>query len=437
MVDGESSNLPVSQRLQRLRQYSSNFRNSIFDHEDLAAHPDYVRQFGHLARDYWSCANDSTSALWGCNDRSEFFFSVFTYGSAQAGIQSRCRRISVGTRGAQPRFMDSWAIDSSEDLLATVEQVETGTDEQIRRFLEVRFYLVSGSETTRTDHPAAMVPCVKVFPPPGSEPAAHIFLFTFIIRAHHIIWQLCILKYGVRYYSIEVFNWRTGQIVSWIDFGTWPIDVVPWGDSHLLVTPVDAGSPRYLHIYSISPSIPDRPIHTLQLPEPNLNPGESVVGHQMTTSLHPLVREGHFRADPSRSIILFTHYVRLGDLDTAEYTSHLLIPYTTLCAWVETAIRSADSDFPGPPVPVPWQDWGAHGCLRLRLPHVRGRDERILLVPLGSWVPVVTLDGPSASVYVFDVDPLAARHYLQHDDGRYVHHHPSESSSQGKTPPYR
>ena len=40
MVDGESSTLAVSEKLQRLRQYSSNFKCGAFQHEDLTAHPD-------------------------------------------------------------------------------------------------------------------------------------------------------------------------------------------------------------------------------------------------------------------------------------------------------------------------------------------------------------------------------------------------------------
>ena len=51
MIDGLSSTLPVSERLQRLRQYSFKFRNGIFDYEE---HADYIHQLRGLQ---WNSAS--------------------------------------------------------------------------------------------------------------------------------------------------------------------------------------------------------------------------------------------------------------------------------------------------------------------------------------------------------------------------------------------
>ena len=45
MIDGQSSTLPMSERLQRLREYALRFRNGTFDHEDLTAHEEYANSF--------------------------------------------------------------------------------------------------------------------------------------------------------------------------------------------------------------------------------------------------------------------------------------------------------------------------------------------------------------------------------------------------------
>ena len=111
MVDGDSSTLLLSERLQRLRQYSSNFRSGIFDHETFP-----------LVDDTHINANGS-------------FTLVFTYGSAQAGIQSRHWITPLGTPGGPRRFMCNWAIDRAQDLLATISEVETMTNGQMSRFV--------------------------------------------------------------------------------------------------------------------------------------------------------------------------------------------------------------------------------------------------------------------------------------------------------------
>ncbi len=113
----------VSERLQRLRQYSSNFSNSIFNHEDLETHTDYVRKFHDLEWNFSMCTDGSTSAMYGNFVRLQSFFSIYTHSSAQAGIQSHCWLMPVGTPGDETRWMRTWAIDCAQDLLVTIELV--------------------------------------------------------------------------------------------------------------------------------------------------------------------------------------------------------------------------------------------------------------------------------------------------------------------------
>ncbi|PIL34981.1 hypothetical protein GSI_02768 [Ganoderma sinense ZZ0214-1] len=436
MVDWPSSTLPVSERRERLRQYSSNFRNGIFDHETLDAHPDYTRQFRALEWDFSLRTNGATSAIYGVG--SHLFLSVFTHGSAKAGIKSCRWLMRIGTHLDRTRWVRTWAIDHAQDLLITVEMVTTAADTRrvsssshdwyfpyswkasltalvfsstTFRLLEVRFWSLSGSKTTPTPHPAAAEPCVQVFPPPCSSPTAKIDIFSLTVGPRYVIWGQSTSDDHVLpgKYSIEVVDWRTGQMVSRIEFGTQPVEVLSWDDTYLLVIPVDFDASQRLDIYSIAQSVPSLPLRTLQLPDFNLNHGESVVLHKMNSSFYSSAPEGHFRADPSQCMVVLMHHVRGESGD--EYASHLLIPYATLRPQIDAMCNSMDSDSNcNPPLSlasVPWQDWGANGCLRLRVPH---SIHHIRLIPSGSRIPIVAYEGPFESVYMIDLNPLAARH---------------------------
>ena len=120
--------LPVSERQKRLRQYSLNFRNGIFDHETPNAHPDYTQQFRNLEWNYSTHAAGSGSALYCAFVGWQSFISVFNRGSAKAGIQSRRWLTPVGIPGDRTRWVKSWAIDRAQDLLVTVEQIKAGVN---------------------------------------------------------------------------------------------------------------------------------------------------------------------------------------------------------------------------------------------------------------------------------------------------------------------
>ena len=146
---------------------------------------------------------------------------------------------------------------------------------------------------------------------------------------------------------------------------------------------------------------------------------------------------GHFRADLSRSIVALTLYVyRVHGDDEDEYATHLLIPRATLAAQIraaESRLRTRNRDRDNSlsediteqphstltqPLSVSWADWGPRGCLRLRLRHPYFQ-RRLYQIPFGSRMPVVVFDEPApdhehahestASVYIFDVNPLVAR----------------------------
>ena len=192
-----------------------------------------------------------------------------------------------------------------------------------------------------------------------------------------------------------------------IDFGTQQVEVVPWGDAHILVTPADAVSPQSLHLYSLSASNPNRPLLTLQLPQIDLNPGETLHGVKMTTSLHPPAPGGHFRADPEKSMLVLTHQVLPEDshpdnMDIRS-SSHVLIPYATLRRQLDAVTiesDSADRESSEPPAPIPWQDWGSRTSLRLRVRPERelgaDLDDLVTSIPLGSRLPLVCSTAPHA-----------------------------------------
>ena len=215
-------------------------------------------------------------------------------------------------------------------------------------------------------------------------------------------------------------------------------------DEHILVSP-RRGLPSHLDIYNISgtPSTPCRPVCTLELPAQKLSERVSSFHWHLHTREHAATPGGHFRVDPSSSIVVLT-FVSVGtSAEESSSTSYLLIPCTTLSAQILRAAKhehsrrppdrsgprepepgpspqldATASSAPGPaPVTVPWSDWGRHGCLRLRTQRAppRGRSY-IPVVPFGSRMPLVAFEGPDfrrVSVYVFDVNRLAARHARQ------------------------
>ncbi|KAM5536880.1 hypothetical protein V8D89_009427 [Ganoderma adspersum] len=172
-----------------------------------------------------------------------------------------------------------------------------------------------------------------------------------------------------------------------------------------------------LDIHSFSPSVPDPRICTLQLPD--LLPGESPGLCHLVASQVSQTHEGHFRADPEPRMIALTYHIR-GPADSI-HTSILLIPCAILHTQAHAAMSmqavSARSDAGGPsPVRVvPWKDWGPSACLHLRVP-VRPEESvsrSTILIPHGSRMPLVisySANPNHASIYVVDINPLAARY---------------------------
>ena len=195
----------------------------------------------------------------------------------------------------------------------------------------------------------------------------------------------------------------------------------------------------YNFIPSPSPSpgesepIPARHVCTLELPPPK--PEEPITWAHAHTGDRAEETTGHFRADPSQSIVVL--HICIEPIDDAgnndsetECNTYVLIPRATLAAQIRAADSESESTQrqdmdmgssanPNPPRPrlaavsVPWADWGPRGCLRLRRWGPISQD-RATMTSFGSRMPMVVFDGPeeSAAVYVFDVNPLVARSVL-------------------------
>ena len=201
-----------------------------------------------------------------------------------------------------------------------------------------------------------------------------------------------------------------------IDLGGEEITTVLVDDAYILALPRRFGTDvePHLTVYDLSPSVPNRPLCALELPTVALNSGEHIMHRGISTSEHPPVPEGHFRADPSMSTVVLTHHIE--GPEHQESRSYLLIPYAALLAQIRTVVDSSDSAShdSDPPALIPWRDWGAHVCLRLRVPQQR-RFGCVFLVPYGSQMPILGFDDPErtrAAVYVLDINPLAARDAL-------------------------
>nr|VWO94555.1 N/A [Ganoderma boninense] len=422
MIDGESSALPVSERLRRLRQYSSNCCGGIFNHESLLHYSSDSHQYQHHSalKGASLMRPDDVEGSSILSKRLDppfgSFLSLVTHGSAQAGIQSHHEVIPFYIPEDLGRRFSWWAIDDAQDLLVISETSPEGTETDAPF---VGFYSFSGSKTAPrpTTHQEAVRPRLQVGIPSGVEPTAGIHIFKVWVVQEHVIWATCAIGREARSYSLELCNWRTGQIISRQDLGPQQVYVALLDDSYLLVTPQSQSKRSlYLDVYSISPSI--HPLYTLQLPDDiDLSPGRAFTSscRIVVSQTCPPTPGAHFRADPSLSMVVLTYKIWGTH---GELTNHLLVPCTTILAGIHAAAapRHADGDaIDGSEQPiVPWEDWGARRCLRLRL---REDDQTLYIpysIPFGSRIPVAVyhrIDGfTSASIYVFDINPLAARH---------------------------
>ena len=208
--------------------------------------------------------------------------------------------------------------------------------------------------------------------------------------------------------------------------------IIPLDEPYLLLFPSVSSATRTperyanISIYSFSPSPSPCPEsehvsgrHVCMLELPPVRPGEHITWSRAHTGDHTAEAAGHFRADPARLIVIL--HICIQPLEGGgyadEYPTYILIPRATLAAHIRAAsstLRHSTSRTAHPPVSVPWAEWGPPGCLRLR-PRSALFQSDAELAAFGSRMPVVVFDGPeeeSASVYVFDVNPLVARSVL-------------------------
>ncbi|KAM5542833.1 hypothetical protein V8D89_003497 [Ganoderma adspersum] len=407
MVDGDSSTLPTSERRRRLLQYSSKFRNGVFDRgEDPTEYPDHMLSETHDLRvsSRRISYHESSFPVFHLEfDRpAGHFLSVFTHGSAQAGIQPRRWLVPLGTP-EDPHLGTKWAVDDAQDLLV-IAGVAIPLAGGLESVIEIKFFSLDSSKTTLTAHPAASRPCIQVRPDRASEVVEPMVL-QLAISAQYAMWVFSNPQGEVANYSVEVYNWMTGQVISRIDVGSWPVHVIPLDHPYLLVLPDVKPYPDF-RIYTFATSAPRSHICMLQLPD--LDPTQHILWHHICTSRRPPPSEGSFRANPAHWMIAFALRSNLG---RQRFTTYLLIPRATLSA----QIRAAEARDVVSELSVPWQDWGSRGCLRLRLRRTPFRCI-LRLVPFGSRMPFVAFEPSSfqsGSVYVFDLNPLAARRERQ------------------------
>ena len=122
MIDGESSILPVSERLQRLREYSSDFQRGAFQHQDPTMHPDYVR-FQTLNLEWplqFPISTKCTSGALYRNiydiDKAILYLSLSVPGSERAGIRPSRSLFTIHTAVEPGLIVTGWAMDDAQDI---------------------------------------------------------------------------------------------------------------------------------------------------------------------------------------------------------------------------------------------------------------------------------------------------------------------------------
>lgn len=84
------------------------------------------------------------------------------------------------------------------------------------RVIEIKFLSLDGSKTTMMAHPAASQHCIQVQPDDASEIVEPIIV-QLSISGQYAIWVFLNPQYEVQvasYYSVEVYNWKTGRVIS-------------------------------------------------------------------------------------------------------------------------------------------------------------------------------------------------------------------------------
>ncbi|PIL34950.1 hypothetical protein GSI_02737 [Ganoderma sinense ZZ0214-1] len=224
----------------------------------------------------------------------------------------------------------------------------------------------------------------------------------------------------IEYHSLDVWNWMTGQFIKRIEPPRSSLmNFVPFDGIYVLV--ITRHSTLCIHIYSLAPAAPNHAVCALEFPDDIAR--KFPFSCQISTGEHPASSRGHFRADSSLSMVSITVYTE--DYIQYEYASIFLIPHATILAHIQEAESyqlHGLGDDPIEPretaIRVPWAYWGPGGCLRLRLQELPCRSSYMSLLPSGSRAPVVPFRASNFwetidSFFVFDVNPLAARHAKQ------------------------
>ncbi|PIL34956.1 hypothetical protein GSI_02743 [Ganoderma sinense ZZ0214-1] len=383
MVDGEYNTLPMSDRLQRLRQYSSDFKSGAFHRQDLTAHSDYLRQDREQIP--WprrlivgpKPSGAITTKADGVD--SVLYLSHFIPGSAQGGIPSNRSLFSVRDALRRDLVVEGWAVDDAQDLLVMVEATRTLMPPVVDWVPDVYIHLHTLSDlkidsTVLTPHSAAALPSIHLHTFDSAKLSIVGRLQTF---GSYVMLEI-VAEVGVKqwYNFIDVYNWNTGEIVSRTNLGKLNVSVMPLSERYLLVFPFNLWPEHHpdLRIYDFapSPSLPPQTgesqaaatanvragHHVCTLELPPAPPGERVTWSQAKTGDRRAEEStGHFRTDMTRSVVTLSiqyesvklyrnpyddgYDAMIGQEDEDEpayaYTTHLLIPQATLTAQIQAA----------------------------------------------------------------------------------------------------
>ncbi|PIL34931.1 hypothetical protein GSI_02718 [Ganoderma sinense ZZ0214-1] len=352
---------------------------------------------------------------------SALYLSHFVPGSAQCGIPSSRSWFSVRD-GVRPDLaLKGWTVDDAQDLFVTVKETQMLMPPVVDGVpdIYIHFYALSdlkADATVLTPHPAAALPLIRLptldstTPKNGSWPQ--------IIGPYVMVGIVAETGAKQWFHFVDVYNWKSGEMVSRTNIGNVHASVIPLDERYLLVFP-SMGMPEpqpnlriYTFVPSPSPSCPfsraraGRHVCTLELPP--APPGEHAVWSQAKSGDRASEEStGHFRTDAARSVIaLYIQYQGVdsergneeeedggeGDEDKDEdedrptgtytYATHLLIPHATLAAQIQAAESAStsrhrqmgggagsdgtDTDTADElAFTVPWADWGPRGSLRL------------------------------------------------------------------------
>ncbi|KAI0749680.1 hypothetical protein C8Q80DRAFT_1163391 [Daedaleopsis nitida] len=403
MIDGSLVDMPVAEKLVRLRKYVESLRTG-----SVAASSSYSTiRADNTSEHTWEAEtsyDNSITYMVRDQHNKATAFVVHSLPSVTFGISARRWSVPIGhvsdtiLRGT---------VDLSQNLLVLSERV-AGSWNMRTHLLSVE----SGGP-----HPSATQP----FLPPAafdqSDEAFLIHIYGLRVRDRYVAWGIS--PSGSTLSHVEVWDWKAGSLVWHHHYNARAVFAL-FEDGHIIV----ASTPGQLDIYQLAlregiehteSEAATGPRRVCSLGMPPMHHSRHIEISHLSTSMPYSPTPLPFQMDPASSVVVVNFSVMFPSLRSRILPPRrcvLIIPQETIRRCISRTQQLPSSR---PDSVLHWLDWGPGGTVLLGNTHNPWRRSGFSIsldsYPFGSTFPILVeaLDGSCGKVIVLQLSKWAAR----------------------------